>query len=464
MRKLYKGLAILIISVLTSSLFTMCSNKTINEELAIVKENEDVKNNIEDINIEESSAEETIIEAVEVSKNVKRDYRTNIIGNNEDVVTLMLYICGSDLESDYGTATVDINEILQANINENLNIIIETGGCTDWTNPAISEERNQRFKIENGELVLINDELGLRNMADPNTLTDFITYSKENYPANRYGLIIWNHGSGSIEGFGRDEHFEKESMKICDLEKALKESNTYFDFIGFDACFMSTIEVAYVLEDYADYLIASAEIEPFAGWYYTNWITELANNTSISTLDLAKIIIDDFVKYNSNGEPPEKAILSITDLTEIDYLYNTFCDFINEINIELENESYEGLSVLRSETKTFAENLIDHVDLGSLASSFDTEISHKVIEGINNAVKYSRCTSTMEQVYGLSMYFPYYKMYYYDEFKEAFSNLPLNNEHFDFISNFVTAVKDEKIQIIGEARKSEDEIEANRYN
>ena len=60
---------------------------------------------------------------------------------------------------------------------------------------------------------------------------------------------------------------------------------------------MSTVEVAYALEPFADYLIASAEIEPFAGWYYTNWLNQLSNNTSINTVDLGKIIIDDFVPF-----------------------------------------------------------------------------------------------------------------------------------------------------------------------
>ena len=57
----------------------------------------------------------------------------------KDVVTLMIYMCGSDLESKYGTASVDINEILSADISENVNILIQTGGCIDWTYEQISQ-------------------------------------------------------------------------------------------------------------------------------------------------------------------------------------------------------------------------------------------------------------------------------------------------------------------------------------
>ena len=117
----------------------------------------------------------------------------------------MIYMCGSDLESEYGAASVDINEILSADISENVNVLIQTGGCVDWTNDQISEERSQIFSVENGELQLVNDDVGLKNMAESSTLTEFINYSKESYPANRYGLIIWNHGFGTLEGFGHDE-------------------------------------------------------------------------------------------------------------------------------------------------------------------------------------------------------------------------------------------------------------------
>lgn len=458
MRRVDRYIELLIISILTICLFSMCSNNVSNTTL--IDKNEKEESAVNSIQEEIDRLEEPL-EAV-----IKRDYRTNIIGNNEDVVTLMIYMCGSDLESKYGTASVDINEILSADISENVNILIETGGCLDWTNEQISEERTQIFLVENGELVLVNDDLGLRNMAEASTLTDFINYSKENHPANRYGLIIWNHGFGTLEGFGHDENFENDNMDLNTLSKALGDSNTYFDFIGFDACFMSTIEVANTLEPYSDYLIASPEIEPFAGWYYTNWINELSNNTSINTVDLGKIIVDDFVMHNSNREVPEKAMLTITDLTEVEYAYNEICNLLSEIDNQLEEGNYESLSAIRSESKTFSENLIDHIDILSLAENLNGTSSAGVIDAINECVKYSGSTSTMDEVGGLSLYFPYYKMNYFNKFNDNLESLDLSEEHFEFINNFANAVKEGKIQVIGEARKFEEDKEAeiNRYS
>ena len=469
MKKIYKGLMSIGLCIIMLSLgilfFRMytSSEEKIEKQVVIEKQ---VEENNEEVKVK---LEEEIIDTENESVDTKRAYRTNIIGNNEDKFTLMIYMCGSDLESEYGAASVDIREMLESNIGENINILIETGGTSDWTNESISEERNQIYKIEDNELVLVKDDLGLRNMAESSTLKDFITYSTKNYPANRYGLIVWNHGFGTIEGFGRDENFEGDNMELSDMTKALEESDVFFDFIGFDACFMSTIEVAYNLKDFSDYLIASSEIEPFAGWYYSNWITELSNNTSISTEELGKIIIDDFVQHNSNREIPEKAVLAITDLTEIEYVYENLCDFFTEINIELNNKNYDKVSLARSEAKNFADNLVDHIDAISIAEKLNLNSSQELIESINKAVKYKSFTSNMEEVGGLSIYFPYYKIDYFNEFKDAFNNLNLNDDHYRFINEIVSDISEGKISIIGTAReftsehKSKDSI-ANRYN
>lgn len=108
-------------------------------------------------------------------------------------------------------------------------------------------------------------------MVSPSTLTSFITYAKSVAKANRYHLILWDHGGGSVSGFGYDENYKSDgSIDLAEINSALKAANTQFDFIGFDACLMATYETVLMLSDYADYLIASEETEPGTGWYYTN--------------------------------------------------------------------------------------------------------------------------------------------------------------------------------------------------
>ncbi|MGL4790225.1 MAG: clostripain-related cysteine peptidase, partial [Anaerotignaceae bacterium] len=185
----------------------------------------------------------------------KRDYFSN--PTNAETVTLLIYLCGSDLESNYGCATYDIEEILNADIGDNVNIIMETGGAKYWDNNTIPIE-NTRYQLTNHGLTLLDDSLGNRDMTDPETLSNFINYGVSNYPADRYMLILWDHGGGSLGGFAYDQRFPSSSaMTLSEIDQALSTSDVYFDFIGFDACLMATLETAFVLEEYTDYMIAS---------------------------------------------------------------------------------------------------------------------------------------------------------------------------------------------------------------
>ena len=80
-------------------------------------------------------------------------------GDNQDTVTVMIYMNGSNLESDHGMATEDIREILNATLSENVNVVIQTGGTRRWKTKAIASDHSQRFLVENGALTLVDDSL-----------------------------------------------------------------------------------------------------------------------------------------------------------------------------------------------------------------------------------------------------------------------------------------------------------------
>ena len=88
-----------------------------------------------------------------------RDRLVNLKGNGEDEVTVMIYMNGSNLESYAGFATDDIREMLKADYNEKLHILIETIGTQYWQRYNISSEHTQRYAIEDFKLVLKDDTL-----------------------------------------------------------------------------------------------------------------------------------------------------------------------------------------------------------------------------------------------------------------------------------------------------------------
>lgn len=103
--------------------------------------------------------------------------------------TIYWYLCGSDLESNFGAATNDLAELLDVQLPENVKVVIQTGGTTFWQNDVISADVLGRYLYDNNGLQLI-EELPSANMGDGQTLKDFLLFGKENYPAKRTAVVF----------------------------------------------------------------------------------------------------------------------------------------------------------------------------------------------------------------------------------------------------------------------------------
>ncbi|MBQ3273223.1 MAG: hypothetical protein IJH44_08330 [Solobacterium sp.] len=337
-----------------------------------------------------------------------RDKFTQLKGNGQDTVTIMIYMCGSDLETNYGMATSDLNEMLYADQADNVNIIVETGGARKWNNSVISNQVNERYKIMSGRQIARLATLDDRVMSDPGNLTDFIRFSSQNFPADRYMLILWDHGGGSVTGYCHDQKHTGVTMTVPKIAKALADSGIKFDVVGFDACLMANAETAVAVAPYADYLIASEETEPGTGWYYTNWLSRLAANTSIPTVELGKQIIDDFIIQSARTSSRDKTSLSIVDLAEFDATVPTALkNFAVSINTNIEQENYQPIADARYVTKEFAQSTrIDQIDIVHFCQNINSPESRALAEAVQSCVKYNR-TNNMNNAYGMSIYFPY---------------------------------------------------------
>ncbi len=344
--------------------------------------------------------------------NMARPKRTTLLGGGRDQATVMVYLLGTDLESRSGMATMDLQEMLEADLSDNVNIVIETGGTAQWKNDVMDSGTNQRYLISSEGLSRLEDNLGRKSMVDPNTLTDFIRYSEQNFPAERYFLILWDHGGGSVTGYGYDEYFKGDTMTLDEIERALFNSGAEFDMVGFDACLMATLETAFVVEPYSDYLIASEELEPGIGWYYTGWLDELSKNPSIETIDLGKKLVDDYVQEVKRQTPKSQATLSLIDLAELSATVPpTFSEFSQSTGELIDTEEFKRVSDSRAGTKEFASSSkINQIDLIDFANRLGTPEAENFAQALGDAVKYNRMSDNITNANGVSIFFPYGKL------------------------------------------------------
>ncbi len=366
---------------------------------------------------------------------------TNIIGNGEDKVTIMVYLCGSDLESGSAMATRDLQEMAAASSSDKVDVIVYTGGARQWQNNVISNQVNQIYRVKDGGLERLVDNAGTGAMNDPNTLASFIKYAAENYPANRNQLILWDHGGGSISGYAYDEkNAAKGYMTLAEIDKALEAGGVKFDYIGFDACLMATVENALMLNKHADYLIASEETEPGIGWFYSNFLNTIVKDTSTPTIEIGKQIVDDFTDKCASQTPGQKTTLSVVDLAELsNTVPGKLSEFSKSISNKITNKEYAEVAAARNNTREFATSTaIDQVDLVHLSKNMNTDSGTLLGEAIKGAVKYNRTSSNMTNAYGLAVYFPYKRVNKVDSAVNTYAAIGMDEDYAKAIQEFAS--------------------------
>lgn len=253
----------------------------------------------------------------EVTGNIHGDCTVSVVEQQTDAWTLMFYVCGSNLESNGGSAKSDLQEILSVRSQQpdNVNIVVETGGATSWQMSGVSASELGRWEIDSScTSTKMNkvESLTNANMGDGSTFQSFLEWGMNNYPAQRYGVFMWNHG-GAMDGCCFDDNFESASdgngLLPFELSAAVSAAKTNcgetsnLEFIAYDACLMAVQDIAEWNSHDFNYMISSQETEWDGGYDYDAWLPTLYNNNDAANADtetVLKKIGDTFMDYYEN--------------------------------------------------------------------------------------------------------------------------------------------------------------------
>jgi len=332
------------------------------------------------------------------------------------------YLCGSDLESNYAAATNDLAELLSVELPENVKVVIQTGGTSFWQNDLINADTLGRYLYDHNGFQLI-EELPSANMGDVQTLRDFLLFGRENYPAKRTAVVLWNHGGGSVSGASFDELYGMDSLSLAEMYEAFTDvfgSNPQdqpVDIIGFDTCLMATIDTAYTFSDIAKYLVASQETEPGNGWLYSGWIGALKETPDMEPVELAKFICDSFMQGCMEAGSEDNITLSVTDLSRVSDLMAAYDDFGREALVSaIENPAFFArFSKIANSVENYGGNTREQgytnmADLGSIAlksGELLPETYRAVVDALSECVVYKVNGKYRPESAGLSCYYSY---------------------------------------------------------
>ena len=366
--------------------------------------------------------------------------------SNYNTRTIMIYMVGSDLESNNGLASADLNSIDKSIANDpSINVYLIAGGSKNWDNSYIDKSETSIFKLTTSGFNKVKSQTK-QNMGKGETLTNFINYVYNDSKTDKYDLIFWNHG-GAIDGSEYDELNSDDNLQLVEMNQALSNTpfkNKKLETVIFRTCLNGTIEVNTVFSKYSDYLVASEEST--LGANYTS-VLNFINN--IKPTDNGKDVSKKFISAYKNQIVDIKnrsfkttadtiySTYSLVDLKEIEKLNNYTNEFFNDINVDA---NFNTISKVRANLLQYSEDIpeYDMVDLYNLIynlKSLSPNKADKVLKQFDRTVIYNYATDSNSR--GISIYFPYNgDKTYKDKFIKVYDNLNGFNNYKNFITNF----------------------------
>ena len=322
--------------------------------------------------------------------------------------TIMIYMCGADLESDNGLASADINEILSVNGQpSNVNIVLETGGCLEWKTSNIPNDKLGRFHVSNGQLIK-DAELEDASMGLQSTFESFLTWGLTYYPADKVGLIMWNHG-GAMDGVCFDENHGNDPLTNKEVNAALtsvKQSlnkTEKFEFIGYDACLMQVQDIADYNADHFNYMVGAQESEAGEGWEYNTWIDDVYAKKDTKTI--LKAICDGFISSfdtNYGNQYDNDQTQSFLDLSKAPAYKTAFNNLASSLSSVIPTKNFT----------TFMKGIKDYADSYMTKKEYQEALSNGYTSDMFYTVKENGQT-----YYVLPGYYSYGSFDVYDFFQ-----------------------------------------------
>lgn len=315
--------------------------------------------------------------------------------------SFLVFLNGKNNLDRFGT--LNINQMEKVGSTDEVNILVQWGSLNNGTTRRLYVQKDNDTTRVTSPVV---QDLGPNvDMGDWHTLVEFVRWAQANYPAKKYFIDMWDHGSGwhSVPGLlGRSslgQAFHPTDISWDDrtgnfitteqMGQAMAETASIIghkvDVQGSDACLMAMPEVAREMSDSVQVFVGSEEVEPAAGWPYDQFLGRLAARPSMSAADAGTALTEEYVKSYSGGtNGTDEVTLSAFDLEKTPRLTQA----VAALGAELKGLSTSELaSVLNAVSRTQSYTYSDYADLGDFLVQLRTEKVHGISGDLLDSVK-----------------------------------------------------------------------------
>jgi hypothetical protein len=317
--------------------------------------------------------------------------------------TVMVYISGDNNLEDYVVKDLEL-ELAPTGSSADVQVVALADRGPGYDTSYGDWQTTKLFHVTQGMTASSANAVadwGERNFGDKQTLIDFVTWTKSNYPADHYALYFWGHGWNWHPGYVMQDDTNNDTLDMEEIEAALP-SIGFIDMVGFDGCNMASIEVQMLWHGHATALAHSQEWVGWDGVEYDVVLEQLAANPNMTA--------DQVAIATSQSAASDKTWSAVA----VDHRFNTLLSAVNDWSTALQN----GLAANRRKydqafgaTRSFWQAPMDK-DLYDMAFEMknkvtDTNIRNKsqaVMNAVNSVVLHERHVNAYAEVHGITIY------------------------------------------------------------
>lgn len=341
------------------------------------------------------------------------------VADGEEIAewTIMIYVAGdNNLEAE---AFVNLDQLEAVSPSDDVNVImlVDTMTMLEGTHWYFVNDGDDHVDLEAGVNHCDCEKIaggcpGELNTGDGTTLEYLVRNAVAFAPAEDYMLLFWNHGASWYGVCWDDssplEDGEADCLQMVEISDALGSvadvlPDGKLQIVGFDACLMAGIEVAYQMRSHAEYMVGAVTTIPVLGWAYGEFVSQVDQMEAPTPLEVGTVAVDTYMdKYllcagsGIGGYP--YATLSLIDLSQMDALVKDgmrpFSTALLEHVTEGERKGYIQSAEARTPQLQYLGELDPFVDLGLFAEAIavrypDMEkVCEDVVDLVGDAVVY----------------------------------------------------------------------------
>ncbi|MBI3542428.1 MAG: hypothetical protein HY075_04025 [Deltaproteobacteria bacterium] len=357
--------------------------------------------------------------------------------------TLLVYINGNNNLDSYGA--MDINEMEAVGSNSKINVVVQWASMATTTKRLLVKKDNDVNTVTSPIL----EDLGNVDMGDYRTLIDFIRWGVAKYPAKKYFIDVWNHGSGwhmqlknqlvaAGQAKATDISWDEKSGNHITTEQlgqamaeAAKIIGHKVDLYGSDACLMGMAEVAAEMSESVETYVGSEETEALKGWPYDTLLQGWNALPNATSQEVAKVLVREYVKsYQGGSQGTESsATMSAYDMSKLGGLNTAVKAFGDRIK-KLDKAARQKLVSSAESSQKFAySDYVDVLDFLDQSSKARIEGLEDTTRGLREAAKTfiiaNAATEAYAKAQGLAMWLPT-DSYSFDGYSSRYKALRFN--------------------------------------